>query len=63
MWCLVNKKAGIVIFFYEDFLDDQDNKHDGGRGRNVLKDFLGDAQIKSLQSDGVIMCICILMTN
>ena len=27
-------------------------KHEGGRGRNVLLDFLGDAKIKSLQSDG-----------
>ena len=52
MWCLVNKKAGIVIFFYEDCLDELGNKHEGGRGRRVLKDFLGDAQIKSLQSDG-----------
>ncbi len=52
MWCLVNKKAGIVIFFYEDCLDELGNKHEGGRGRSVLKDFLGDAQIKSLQSDG-----------
>lgn len=52
MWCLVNKKAGIVIFFYEDCLDENGIKHHGGRGRSVLKDFLGDAQIKSLQSDG-----------
>ena len=52
MWCLVNKKAGIVIFFYEDCLDEQGNKHEGGRGRSVLKDFPSDAQIKSLQSDG-----------
>lgn len=52
MWCLVNRKAGIVIFFYEDCLDEKGIKHEGGRGRSVLKDFLGDAQIKSLQSDG-----------
>ncbi|MCS2660611.1 MULTISPECIES: IS66 family transposase [Bacteroides] len=52
MWCLVNKKACIVIFFYEDCLDELGTKHEGGRGRSVLKDFLGDAQIKSLQSDG-----------
>ena len=52
MWCLVNKKAGIVIFFYEDFLDEDGTKHESGRGRSVLKDFLGDSQIKSLQSDG-----------
>ena len=53
MWCLVNKKAGIVIFFYEDFLDELGNKYEGGRGRrSVLKDFFCDAQIKSLQSDG-----------
>lgn len=52
MWCLVNKKASIVIFFYEDCLDEQGNKHNGGRVRSVLKDFLGDTPIKSLQSDG-----------
>ncbi len=52
IWCLVNRKAGIVIFFYEDCLDQNGNKHQGGRGRSVLKDFLGDAQLKSLQSDG-----------
>lgn len=52
MWCLVNKKVGIVIFFYEDFLDEDGTKHESGCGRSVLKDFLGDSQIKSLQSDG-----------
>ena len=57
------QRYGAAVICYEDFLDDQGNKHDGGRGCSVLKDFLGDAQIKSLQSDGVIMCICILMTN
>lgn len=48
MWCLVNKKAGIVIFFNEDCLDKAGNKHEGGCGCSVLKDFLGDSQIKSL---------------
>lgn len=52
MWCLVNRKAGIVIFFYEDTTDEDGNQKQGGRGRSVLKDFLGDAQINSLQSDG-----------
>jgi hypothetical protein len=52
MWCLVNRKAHIVIFFYEDCTDDDGSKHQGGRRRSVLTDFLGDANIKSLQSDG-----------
>ena len=52
MWCLVNRKAGIVIFFYEDTVDQNGKKHSGGRRRAVLKEFLGDAKIKSLQSDG-----------
>ena len=52
MWCLVNRKAHIVIFFYEDTTDDEGVQKHGGRNRNVLKEFLGDAKIKSLQSDG-----------
>ncbi|MCF2594575.1 transposase [Bacteroides caecigallinarum] len=52
MWCLVNRKARIVIFFYEDTTDDEGVQKHGGRNRNVLKEFLGDAKIKSLQSDG-----------
>ena len=52
MWCLVNRKLGIVIFFYEDTVDKKGKKHSGGRRRAVLKEFLGDAKIKSLQSDG-----------
>ena len=52
MWTLVNRKAGIVIFFYEDCEDENGEKHEGGRKRTVLKEFLGDSKIKSLQSDG-----------
>ena len=52
MWCLVSRKARIVIFFYEDTTDDDGVQKHGGRNRNVLKEFLGDAKIKSLQSDG-----------
>ena len=52
MWCLVNRKAGIVIFFYEDTVDENGKVHSGGRRRAVLKEFLGDAKIQSLQSDG-----------
>lgn len=53
MWCLVNRKENIVIFFYENTADENGcaGKH-GGRGRTVLKDFLGSAKLKSLQSDG-----------
>lgn len=54
MWCLVNRKANIVIFFYEDTVDKYGNRKSGGRNRAVLKDFLGDAKLKSLQSDGYI---------
>ena len=54
MWCLVNRKAGIVIFFYEDTVDKYGKRKSGGRNRAVLKDFLGDAKLKSLQSDGYI---------
>ena len=42
MWCLVNKAVKTVIFFYDE----------GKRNRNVLREFLGDAKINSLQSDG-----------
>lgn len=36
------KSMGIVIFFYDE----------GSRGRKVLTDFLGDADLKALMSDG-----------
>lgn len=42
IWVLVNKAEKIAIFFYED----------GSRGRDVLTHFLGDAELKSLMSDG-----------
>ena len=42
IWCLVNKEARIVIYCYED----------GSRGRDVLRDIIGGAEIKALQSDG-----------
>ena len=54
MRCLVNRKARIVIFFYKDTTDDEGVQKHGGRNRNVLKEFLGDAKIKSLQSDGYV---------
>lgn len=31
MWCLVNRKANIVIFFYEDTVDKYGNRKNGGR--------------------------------
>ncbi|MBT1301173.1 IS66 family transposase, partial [Phocaeicola dorei] len=40
MWVLVNKAERLVIFFYED----------GSRGRDVLTNFLGDAELKALMS-------------
>ena len=39
---LVNKVQKVAIFFYEN----------GSRGRDVLTDFLGDAELKSIMSDG-----------
>ena len=42
IWVLVNKAEKIAIFFYEK----------GSRGRKVLTDFLGDAELKSIMTDG-----------
>lgn len=42
IWVLVNKAQRTAIFFYEN----------GSRGRDVLTDFLGDAELKSIMSDG-----------
>ena len=39
---LVNKAEQTVIFFYED----------GSRGRDVLTNFIGDAELKSVMTDG-----------
>ena len=42
IWVLVNKAQKVAVFFYEN----------GSRGREVLTDFLGDAELKSIMSDG-----------
>ena len=42
IWVLVNKAQKTAIFFYEN----------GSRGREVLTDFFGDAELKSIMSDG-----------
>ena len=42
IWVLVNKSERVVIFFYDN----------GSRGRDVLTDFIGDAELKSIMSDG-----------
>lgn len=42
IWVLVNKAEQIVIFFYED----------GSSGRDVMTNFIGDAELKSVMSDG-----------
>ena len=42
MWVLVNKVEKVAIFFYDN----------GSRGRKVLTDFLGEADLKALMSDG-----------
>ena len=42
IWCMVNREAKVCVYFYDD----------GSRGREVLREFLGDTQIAALQSDG-----------
>lgn len=42
IWVLVNKAQKIAVFFYED----------GSCGRDVLTDFLGDSELKSIMSVG-----------
>lgn len=42
IWCLVNREARIVIYCYED----------GSRSRDILRNIIGGAEIKALQSDG-----------
>lgn len=42
IWVLVNKAEQMVIFFYED----------GSRSRDVLTNFIGDAELKSVMTDG-----------
>ena len=49
---VIRPTSVIRIFFYEDCLDASGNKYADGRGRSVLKDFLGNARIKSLRNDG-----------
>ena len=39
---MVNKEAKVAVYFYDD----------GSRGRQVLRDFLGETEIDALQSDG-----------
>ena len=47
VWCMVNKKEKIAYYFF-------DKPEEGTRSREVLKQFLGDKKIKSLQSDGYV---------
>ena len=42
IWCMVNKEANVCVYFYDN----------GSRGRDVLREFLGDTKIAALQSDG-----------
>ena len=42
IWCMVNKEAKVAVYFYDN----------GSRGRQVLRDFLGNTEIDALQSDG-----------
>ena len=42
MWVLVNKAERIVIFFYDE----------GLRGRKVLTDFMGEAEVRAIMTDG-----------
>lgn len=47
VWCMVNKKEKIAYYFF-------DKPDAGTRSREVLKQFLKDKKIKSLQSDGYV---------
>jgi hypothetical protein len=47
VWCMVNRKAKMTYYFF-------DHPKEGTRSREVLKQFVGDAKIKSLQSDGYV---------
>ena len=53
IWCIVNRKANIVIYYFEDYKDEKTGKviKIGSRKAEILKEFLGDAKIRSLQSD------------
>lgn len=52
VWCLVNRRANIVIYFFEDYKDETGKVIKiGSRKSEILKEFLGDAKIRSLQSD------------
>lgn len=42
MWVLVNKAERIVIFFHDE----------GSRGRKVLTDFMGEADVRAIMTDG-----------
>ena len=42
MWVLVNKAERIVIFFHDE----------GSRGRKVLTDFMGEAEVRAIMTDG-----------
>lgn len=44
LWVIVNREEKIVIFFYDN----------GSRGSKVLQDFLGEAEIKCLVTDGYV---------
>ena len=61
MWCLVNRKARIVIF-YEDTTDNEGVQKHGGRNRNVLKELLVMQKSNHCRVT-VITYICILTTQ
>lgn len=44
IWVVVNREEKIIIFFYDN----------GSRGSKVIQDFLGDAEIKCLITDGYV---------
>lgn len=47
VWCMVNKKERVCYYFF-------DKPKEGTRSREVLTQFLGDAKVKALQSDGYV---------
>ncbi len=49
LWCVVNRKANIVIYYFEDYKDETGKVIKiGSRKAEILKEFLGDAKIRSL---------------
>lgn len=49
---MVTRSLAGIIFFLRDCRNEDGSKYEGRCRRKVLIDFLGDIQLRSLQSDG-----------